>query len=141
MTFTKSGVPYEHAEQLHFLRAFRLHYPNTLIFAVPNGGARNRAVAGQLKAEGVTPGVPDLFIPAWQTWVEMKRQKHGSVSGDQKHIIAHLEAVGYHVIIARGWVDGIEQIDALVQDVLAPLVGQIPYEPYVSPRKARKVAL
>lgn len=31
-------------------------------FAVPNGGLRNNAVAGKLKAEGVKPGVPDILI-------------------------------------------------------------------------------
>ena len=32
------------------------------IFAVPNGGKRNKATAGKLKAEGVRPGVPDLLL-------------------------------------------------------------------------------
>ena len=31
-------------------------------FAIPNGGWRRRGVAGKLKAEGVTPGVPDVFV-------------------------------------------------------------------------------
>ena len=34
-----------------------------LLFAVPNGGLRNRMVAIKLKAEGVQPGVPDLILP------------------------------------------------------------------------------
>lgn len=34
-----------------------------LIFAIPNGGHRNKATAGRLKAEGVKAGVPDLFLP------------------------------------------------------------------------------
>lgn len=32
------------------------------VFAVPNGGHRNKATAGKLKAEGVRPGVPDLLL-------------------------------------------------------------------------------
>jgi hypothetical protein len=34
-----------------------------LIFAIPNGGHRHPAVAAKLKAEGVRPGVLDLFLP------------------------------------------------------------------------------
>jgi hypothetical protein len=34
-----------------------------LIFAIPNGGHRVKAVAGKLKAEGVRSGIPDLFLP------------------------------------------------------------------------------
>lgn len=34
-----------------------------LIYAIPNGGWRNRVVAAKLKAEGVKPGVPDLHLP------------------------------------------------------------------------------
>ena len=34
-----------------------------LLHAIPNGGHRNKATAGQLKAEGVKRGVPDIFLP------------------------------------------------------------------------------
>lgn len=34
-----------------------------LLFAIPNGGHRNKATAGKLKAEGVRAGIPDLFLP------------------------------------------------------------------------------
>lgn len=34
-----------------------------LIHAIPNGGHRNKATAGKLKAEGVRSGVSDVFVP------------------------------------------------------------------------------
>lgn len=34
-----------------------------LLFAIPNGGERNKAVAANLKAEGVKSGVPDTCLP------------------------------------------------------------------------------
>ena len=33
-----------------------------LLFAIPNGGLRNRATAARLRAEGVKRGVSDLFL-------------------------------------------------------------------------------
>ena len=34
-----------------------------LMFAIPNGGARDAITGAILKAEGVKPGVPDVFLP------------------------------------------------------------------------------
>lgn len=54
----------EHNLQVACVRWFRLQYPDLapLLFAVPNGGARSKATAGKLKAEGVVPGVADLIL-------------------------------------------------------------------------------
>lgn len=39
-------------------------YPELdLLFHIPNGGSRGKAEAARFKAEGVKPGVPDLFLP------------------------------------------------------------------------------
>lgn len=43
--------------------AFRLMWPRRWIFAIPNGGKRNRMEGERLKAQGVTAGVSDLFVP------------------------------------------------------------------------------
>lgn len=53
-------------------------------FAVPNGGLRNKAVAGKLKAEGVKPGVPDIliFYQSRLICIELKAGK-GTLSDDQ----------------------------------------------------------
>ena len=91
-------IPTEHAEQVTFVQWFRLQYPGVLIFAIPNGGLRHKRVAEKLVAEGVAKGIPDLYIPAWHLWVEMKRTKGGSLSPDQKEKIAYLEGIGDRVI-------------------------------------------
>ena len=54
----------EHNLQCACVRWFNLQYPQYrgLLFAVPNGGARNKATAGKLKAEGVVAGVADLLL-------------------------------------------------------------------------------
>jgi len=95
-------IPTEHEEQRELVRWFRQTWPGVRIFAIPNGGARSPATAGRLKAEGVSSGVPDLFIPAWRLWVEMKRTKGGSVSAEQKDWIAYLESVRFWCIVGKG---------------------------------------
>ena len=64
-----------------------------------------------LKAEGVSAGVPDLFVPSWLLWVEMKRATGGTVSPVQKDWIAYLKGVGHCVIIGRGFEDAKRQIE------------------------------
>ncbi len=98
----KTAVPSEHVEQSMLVQWFRRSYPNVLIFAIPNGGARSKATAGKLKVEGVVPGIPDLFVPEWKLWVEMKRTKGGVVSDEQFGMIDYLQSVGYHVIVGKG---------------------------------------
>lgn len=99
----KQSLPSEHAEQVTFVAQFERAYPGTRIFAIPNGGLRNMTTAKKLKAEGVRPGVPDLFVPAWRLWIEMKRTKGHRVSPEQKDWINYLEGVGYRVLVGYGW--------------------------------------
>ena len=100
----------EHQEQVLFLAEFELRWPNVRILAIPNGGARNIVTAVNLKAEGVRSGVPDLLVPAWGMWIEMKRAKGGRLSPEQKDWIEYLKSIGHTVIVAKGATDGIEQV-------------------------------
>ena len=103
-------VTNEHDEQAGFVIWFRSRFPGVLIFAIPNGGFRHPGTARKLKAEGVVPGVPDLFVPEWSLWVEMKRAKGGRLSPDQRHVIAYLEGIGHHVIVGHGAEDASRQL-------------------------------
>lgn len=109
---TPDRIPTEHEEQREFVRWFRQTFHGVRIFAIANGGARSKATAGRLKAEGVVSGVPDLFVPAWRLWVEMKRTKGGSLSPEQKDWIAYLQEVGYCAIVCKGAEDAKRQISA-----------------------------
>jgi hypothetical protein len=111
-TTASEAAPSEHFEQRELVRWFRQTWPDVRIFAIPNGGARSKATAGRLKAEGVASGVPDLFVPAWRLWVEMKRAKGGSLSPEQKDWIKYLEGVGYWVIVGKGADHAKQQISA-----------------------------
>ena len=102
--------PSEHSEQVGFINWFRSQYPEILIFAIPNGEKRAISVAKRLKAEGVVRGVPDLFIPAWNLWIEMKRVSGGRLSTDQKQMISYLENIGHTVIVGKGATDASQHI-------------------------------
>ena len=102
----------EHYEQRELVSWFRRTWPEVRIFAIPNGGARSAATAGRLKAEGVSRGVPDLFVPAWRLWLEMKRSKGGSLDPAQRDWLAYLESVGYATMVCRGCEDAQRQIRA-----------------------------
>jgi len=100
----------EHLQQVRLVSWFRKTYPSVRVFAVPNGGGRSMAQGASLKAEGVTAGVPDLFVPEWNLWVEMKREAGGVVSPVQKDWIAYLESIGHRVIVGLGFEDAKRQI-------------------------------
>ena len=98
-------IPSEHFEQVALVTWWRVQFPRVRILAIPNGGDRSLLVAKKLKAEGVQPGVPDLFVPAWNLWIEMKRQKLGVVSPEQNDWRDYLLAVGHSYIIGKGFED------------------------------------
>jgi hypothetical protein len=100
----------EHLEQVRLVSWFRKTYPNTRILAIPNGGIRSASAGANLKAEGVSAGVPDLVVPAWLLWVEMKREAGGTVSPAQRDWISYLESIGHQVIIGRGFEDAKQQV-------------------------------
>lgn len=66
-----------------------------------------------MKAEGVSPGVPDLCIPAWNLWVELKRETGGVVSPVQRDWIAYLESIGHRVIVGHGFENAKRQIEMI----------------------------
>lgn len=78
-----------------------------LLYAIPNGGKRGKAVAGKLKAEGVKRGVPDVCLPVPRAqfhglFVELKRIG-GKPDERQLEWRAQLRAQGYRAEIVEGW--------------------------------------
>lgn len=79
-----------------------------LIFAIPNGGARGKAQAGRLKAEGVKAGVWDLMLPLARQgfhglWIEMKALPNGRLSKEQKAWGERMRLAGYRCEVAWTW--------------------------------------
>ena len=103
-------LPSEHSEQVGFINWFRAKYSDVLIFAIPNGEKRAISVAKRLKMEGVVRGIPDLFVPAWTLWIEMKRVSGGRLSTEQRQMIKYLEGVKHTVIVGKGATDASQQV-------------------------------
>ena len=109
-------IPSEHHEQAELVKWFRRKYGPIRIFAIPNGGFRSRATAGRLKAEGVSPGVPDLCVPAWQLWIEMKRLRGGRLSPEQRNWQRYLvDECGHTWMLCNGADDAKAQISAFFE--------------------------
>ncbi len=101
----------EHVEAVTLMRVVRLHeakHPQLrMLFAVPNGGDRNKIVAAKMKAEGIKAGVPDYLLPVSRgrfrgLAIELKSMT-GYASREQKQWIADLRACGWRAEVCRGW--------------------------------------
>ncbi len=107
----------EHDLQVGCVTWFRCRFPQYLylLFAVPNGGQRNVAVAGKLKAEGVLAGVADLLllIPNEEyhgLCVELKAIK-GRQTEKQSNWQQEVEKQGYRYVVCRSIEDFIKEIE------------------------------
>lgn len=86
---------------------FRLRYHRfaPLLFAVPNGGARDTITGARLKAEGVVPGVADLILllprgGAHALCIELKTPK-GRQRDTQRAWQDAVTGQGYAYVICR----------------------------------------
>lgn len=110
----KLGMLTEHDEQVLFLAMFEEQWHGIRILAIPNGGSRPGKTAVNLKSEGVRPGVPDLFVPARNLWIEMKRATGGKLSPEQKDWINYLNSIGHRAIVGHGAHDAMNKICGLM---------------------------
>jgi hypothetical protein len=105
-------VPTEHEEQVALFewaeRKLSLYPELAFLFAIPNAGAgAQRGQAGKMKAEGVKPGVPDLFLPIarngyYGCFIEMKRIKGSRTDPEQTDWLFNLHLQGYFTAVCKG---------------------------------------
>ncbi len=120
----KTKTRSESSEQQATVAWFRLQYPNHRLIAIPNGqwiageGNRKFALINKYKAEGLYPGVSDLFlcvpIGIWSgMWIEMKREGAAisSLSADQKMWIHEMKIQGYWADVGYGFDDARKKIE------------------------------
>ncbi|WP_060482705.1 VRR-NUC domain-containing protein [Pseudomonas sp. NBRC 111119] len=114
-------VDREGQEQAALMQELQLRYPQAykLIYHVPNGGHRVKAVAAKLKEQGVKAGVPDLVLPMarggyFGLYIEFKAMPpfDAPVSPSQNAYMQALAGQGYLAIVCRGNIDAVEAIRA-----------------------------
>lgn len=107
----------EHNIQTACVTWFRYQYPEYLIFAVPNGGKRDKRTiyrrgvpitysptAAKLKEEGALAGVADLIIVAHNktVFVEMKTAK-GKQEVSQKVFERNVQRLGHPYLLCHSF--------------------------------------
>lgn len=90
-------------------------YNRILIFAIPNGGSRNKLEAVKLKREGVKAGVPDLFVPVARRgfhglFIEMKYGKN-KTTAKQDEWLNDLNREGYLAKVCHGYREAVELLE------------------------------
>lgn len=97
----------EHNMQVACVCWFRMQYSvrSALLFAVPNGGRRDRVTGAKLKAEGTLAGVADMLLLCPSSryhglCIEFKTQK-GRQSEAQKTFQRKVEGAGYAYCVVR----------------------------------------
>lgn len=112
----------EHQLQVDCVQWFAIQYPTYYkqgaLFAVPNGGRRDKVTGAKLKAEGVQPGVADLVLLkptsySHALFIEMKTSS-GKQRITQKRWQANVSADGYRYEVVRS----LEQFVNLVKEYI-----------------------
>lgn len=113
----------EHREAVALMEWCRLHearYPELrLIYAIPNGGIRQRGMAGKMKAEGVKRGVPDYHLPVARgpfhsLYIELKA-RGGRLTPEQKEWAQALADQGNKWVCAAGWTSAVYFIEEYLE--------------------------
>jgi hypothetical protein len=102
------------SEFFNQVKIFFPRIPEKLLFAIPNGGSRNKLEAINLKRQGVKRGVADvlLLIPRCgfaSLCLEFKT-KTGKQSDDQKEFQEQAENCGSKYVIVRSVKDAIDEM-------------------------------
>ena len=88
--------------------------PQTVVFAIPNGGLRGKAEAARLRWTGVQAGMPDLAIlaPVGKVFFLEVKAPDGRLSADQAEMFDQLVALGIGAAIVRSIDDAREAFKA-----------------------------
>lgn len=102
------------SEFFNQVKLFFPHIPEKLIFAVPNGGSRNKIEAANLKRQGVKAGIADviLLIPkkGFACLCLEFKTKTGRQSAEQKEFQKQAEMCGSRYVIVRSVKEAIDEV-------------------------------
>ncbi len=132
---------YEHAEQValfDWAKVMEPHLPEIkLLYAIPNGGKRDKRTAGKLKEEGVKAGILDLCLPVPRQgyhgyYIELKVVYPDGTKNDlsegQAWWLRNLRRQGYKAEVFWGWgLAAASILDYLTEKSYAGGLQEIPY--------------
>ena len=105
--------------QIACVRWFKLQYPRYVIFAVPNGGTRNKKEMIWMLREGILPGAADLAICGDRgkiLFVEMKT-KTGKQNQNQKLFEQKVTELGFQYVVCRSLEDFMQVVKKWVEKI------------------------
>ena len=94
----------------------KIHKISDYLFAIPNGGLRDKRTGRRLKLQGVKAGASDLFFAypcngKHGLFIEMKRQGTGKLTKAQQEFMEQCRSVGYASEVAYGWEEAVRIIE------------------------------
>lgn len=118
MTTDSRSESWEQRELIQYIKK----YPwGRYVFHICNESVGGYAWQVRNRQLGVRKGVPDLFLPIPMNgrhglFVEMKREKGGSLSREQRMWINLLSKVGYQVEVCHGWKQAAETMERYMHE-------------------------
>ncbi len=113
-----NNTPHEATEQMALIEYCDLKgHPYNTIYSITNSAMVPAHYGLKLKKLGVRAGMPDLCLPVMRDrygglYLEMKRTKGGKLSDAQGRKIKKLIEAGYKVLVAHGFDEGRDLIEA-----------------------------
>ena len=116
----------EHSEQAAVIQWARINefrypelrwlYSSLNGIVIPAAPMTRAKIINHMKAEGMKPGVPDLFLPVARRgyhglFIEMKREDGGTVSPLQKEFMQFAEEQGYLDKVCYGCDEAMEALE------------------------------
>lgn len=134
-------MPNSHIEDTHQASIFQWAHLTRLItpagnrepisnylFAIPNGGKRDKREGGRLKAQGVTAGISDMMLALpfggyHGLFIELKApivkgKAKPKTSPAQDVIIKRFTSVGYLCVVCWGYDEAIDIINKYIEEQL-----------------------
>ncbi len=113
----------EHFLQKSFFEWLSVKYPRIrkVSFCIPNGACRSARQGKHFKEEGLTAGVPDIFISYPNTshhglYIEFKVGKN-TVTEEQRNMMLYLTATGYKCCVCYTIDSAIESLENYLNNV------------------------
>lgn len=107
----------EYHEQKAVIEYLRIKYPEILLTIAPNGIKMTIGQAKKFKAMGYTSGTPDILIFEPRgiykgLFLEMKKEKGGRVSENQKKWLKKANDRGYCAMVCYGFGEAQRMIES-----------------------------